>query len=135
MINFNVPLVTLATTALLALLASVLAVRVIVKRVKLKVEWGDGGQTEMAQAVRAHANFAELVPMALFALAACETVGTPRLWVVALALSLVAARLLSALGLSQSLGPSLPRQSGASITLVVTSAAALLTLVELLRAI
>jgi uncharacterized protein len=127
------PLVTLVTTALMALLASGLAVRVIVKRVKLKVESGDGSKPEMAQAVRAHANFSELVPMALLALAACEIAGTQRVWVIVLAASLVVARLLSALGLSRSLGPSLPRQAGATITLLVTSFAALLSLLALVR--
>jgi uncharacterized protein len=133
MSGFAPPLVTLVTTALMALLASYLAVRVIVKRVTLKVEWGDGGKPEMAQAIRAHANFSELVPMALLALAACEIAGTQQLWVIALAASLVAARLLSALGLSRSLGPSLSRQAGASITLLVTSTAALLSLLAFAR--
>jgi uncharacterized protein len=131
MTQMSLPLVTLFTTALMALLASWLAVRVIVKRVQLKVESGDGGQPEMSQAIRAHANFAELVPMALLALAACEIVGTKQLGVIALAAGLLAARLLSALGLSQSLGPSLPRQAGASLTLLITVAAALITLFAL----
>jgi uncharacterized protein len=133
MSDITPPLATLVTTAVMALLASCLAVQVIVKRVKLEIEWGDGGNPEMAQAIRAHANFSELVPMALLALAACEVAGTQRVWVIALCTSLVAARLLSALGLSRSLGPSLPRQAGASITLLVTSAAALLSLLSLAR--
>jgi uncharacterized protein len=131
MTQMSLPLVTLITTALMALLASLLAVRVIVKRVQLKVESGDGSQPDMSQAIRAHANFAELVPIALLALAACEIVGTQQVWVIVLAAGLLAARLSSALGLSRSLGPSLPRQVGASLTLLITVAAALITLFAL----
>jgi uncharacterized protein len=127
----QIPTITLATTAILALLASVLAVFVIVQRVRLKVEWGDGGNPLMAQAVRAHANFAEHVPIALLALACSELTGAPRVLVLACAGALILARVLSALGLSRSLGPSISRQAGASITIAVTVIAAITSLVSM----
>jgi uncharacterized protein len=117
------PIVTILTTAVLALLTSVLAIWVIIQRVRLKVEWGDGGLAEMAQAIRAHANFAEHVPMGLMAIAACELAGGPRILLIGLAAALVGARFLSAIGLLQSLGPSLPRQAGASLTIAATAIA------------
>jgi uncharacterized protein len=123
------PIVTILTTGALALLISALAIWVIVQRVRLKVEWGDGGLTEMAQAVRAHANFAEHVPMGLLAIAACELAGAPRVLLIGLAAILVGARFLSAIGLLQSLGPSLPRQAGASLTIAVTAIAGVTALV------
>ena len=124
----TLPVVTLFGIAVLALLGSILAILVIVARVRLKVEWGDGGKMSMARAIRAHANFSEYVPLALLAIGACELAGTPRTWVIALTVALATARVLSALGLSRSLGPSIPRQAGASITIAVTIVAAVAAL-------
>lgn len=112
--------VSLVGIGILAIFGALLAIFVIVQRVRLGVEWGDGGNVVMAQAVRAHANFSELVPLALFAIVAAEIAGTARLIVVGLVTALIAARLLSALGLARSLGPSLARQAGASVTILVT---------------
>jgi uncharacterized protein len=127
----TLPLITLTTVSGLALLASILAIQVIIKRVKLKIEWGDGANQSMAQAVRAHANFGEHVPIALLALGACEISGVHSLVTVGSALSLFLARLLSAVGLSRSLGPSIPRQAGASLTILVTVVCAIGTLFKL----
>ena len=124
----NLPVVTLFAVAVLALFVSILAILVIVAGVRLKVEWGDGGNMSMAQALRARANFSEYVPLALLAIGACELAGTPRTWVIALTVALATARVLSALGLSRSLGPSIPRQAGASITIAVTIVAAVAAL-------
>jgi uncharacterized protein len=128
------PSITLITVAGLALLSSVLAIQVIVQRVRLKIESGDGGHQEMAQAVRAHANFSEHVPIALLALGAYEIAGGQRVLLLACAGALILARLLSAIGLSRSLGPSIPRQAGASITLLVTIVCALAALIRLVPA-
>ena len=115
--------VSLLGTAILAIIGAILAILVIVQRVRLGIEWGDGGSISMAQAMRAHANFAEMVPLALLAIAAAEILDTPQLVVIGLVVSLIVARLLSALGLSRSLGPSFSRQAGASVTILVTIAA------------
>ena len=112
--------VSIVGTGILAIFGALLAIFVIVQRVRLGVEWGDGGNVVMAQAVRAHANFAELVPLALLAIVAAEIAGTQRLVVIGMVTALIAARLLSALGLSRSLGPSFARQAGASVTILVT---------------
>lgn len=112
------PAITPIAAALLGLLGAGLAVVVIVQRVRLGIEAGDGGHPRMAQAVRAHANFAEHAPLGLILLALLEIGGTPGWVVVTGAALLVVGRLLSAIGLSRSLGPSLPRQAGASATIV-----------------
>jgi uncharacterized protein len=124
----QMPSITLITTAVLALLASVLAIMVIIQRVRLKIESGDGGNPVMAQAVRAHANFAEHVPMALLAIACSEVTGTSRVLILVCASALIFARVLSAVGLSRSLGPSISRQAGASITIAITVIAAITSL-------
>ncbi len=103
-----------------------LTARVIVLRVRTGVQAGDGGHAPLAQAIRAHANFAEQAPLALLLLVIAETVGTPAVLVHALGSVLVLARLASAWGLSHSLGPTMPRQAGAGATALVLAAAALL---------
>ena len=50
------PTITATVAALIGLLAVLLAARVIVFRVRFKVNAGDGGHAPLAQAIRAHAN-------------------------------------------------------------------------------
>src|SRR5258708_37607872 len=93
------PFVTAILAAILGLFGAALTLNVIVNRVRLKVESGDGGLPAMAQAIRAHANFAEHVPLALLLIAAVEMMGGVRWLVVLLGAGLLLARLLSALRL------------------------------------
>ena len=74
--NMTVPSITAFYTALLGLLGAGLTVNVIVNRVRSKVDAGDGGVAKLAQAIRAHANFAEQAPLALIVLALAEMLGT-----------------------------------------------------------
>jgi uncharacterized protein len=129
----TVPVITILAIAILAVGAASLAIWVIVQRVRLKVEWGDGGNQDMAQALRAHANFSEHVPMALLAIGASEIAGVSRPLVIAMAASLIVARILSAYGLTRSLGPSWARQAGASITLATMILAGITALLQALR--
>src|SRR5262245_19999793 len=120
------PLVSASVAALLGLLAVFLAARVIAGRVRHGVDRGDGGHAALAQAIRAHANLAEQVPLALLLLAFAESAGYARSIIVVLVALLLVARLASAWGLSRSLGTTAPRQAGAGLTLLVTVVAALL---------
>jgi hypothetical protein len=122
------PAVTAIVAAVLGLLGVLLAVRVIVTRVRVGVNAGDGGHAVLAQAIRAHSNFTEHAPLAVLLLALAETSGAVRWAIIALGAVLVVARLASAWGLSHSLGPSQPRQAGAGLTLLVTVVASLLLL-------
>jgi len=124
----NPPFVTAIFAALFGLFAAALTLNVIVNRVRLKVESGDGGLPAMTQAIRAHANFAEHVPLALLLIAAIEMMGKAHWLVVALGVVLLAARLLSALGLGRSLAGTPPRQAGAALTLAVTITASVVIL-------
>jgi uncharacterized protein len=113
------PVVTTFYASILGLMAALLTIQVIVKRVRLRVESGDDGKPAMAQAIRAHGNFAEHVPLTLLLLACVESIGGVPLMIHILGIFLIIARCLSALGLSRSLNPSLPRQAGASITILI----------------
>jgi len=122
------PTISAALAAVLGLLGAFLVVRVIVTRVRLGVNAGDGGQATLAQAIRAHANFTEHVPLALLLLAFAESTGAAHWAIIVLAVVLLVARLASAWGLSHSLGPTQPRQAGAGLTVLVTVITALLIL-------
>jgi uncharacterized membrane protein YecN with MAPEG domain len=122
------PIVSAGLAAILGLLAVLLVVRVIVTRVRTGVNAGDGGHATLAQAIRAHSNFAEHVPLALLLLAFAEAGGALRWMILVLAAVLLVARLASAWGLSHSLGASQGRQAGAGLTILVTVVTSLLVL-------
>ena len=105
--------------------------RVILGRVKTGIQTGDGGNAQLAQAIRAHANFAEQTPLALLLVVLAQTAGAPTGIVHALGSVLLLARLASAWGLSHSLGPTMPRQAGAGATALVVAAASLLIVYRL----
>jgi uncharacterized membrane protein YecN with MAPEG domain len=127
-----VPSAAALYAAILGLLAALLTVRVILGRVRTRVQTGDGGDAALGQAIRAHANFCEQAPLALLLIALAEVLGTPVAWVHALGVTLVLGRLLSAWGLSHSLDASQARQSGAGLTILVVVVASLLVVVRLL---
>ena len=123
------PSITATVAALIGLLAVLLAARVIVFRVRFKVNAGDGGHAPLAQAIRAHANLVEHAPLALIVLAFAEaSVPAWRWLIMILGVVLLIARLASAWGLSHSLGGSTGRQAGAGLTQLVTIVASLLVL-------
>lgn len=124
----TVPWITALYAALLGLLAAALTVRVILGRVRSGVQAGDGGDAQLAQAIRAHANLSEQVPLALLLIALAEVTGAPGAVVHALGAALLVARLANAWGLSHSLGPTKPRQAGAGLTVLVVTVTALMIL-------
>jgi uncharacterized membrane protein YecN with MAPEG domain len=66
-----------------------------------KVGLGDGGVDDLERAIRAQANFAEYVPLALILMACLEFNGAP-LWLIAiLGVALVAGRVIHAKGINQ----------------------------------
>ena len=120
--------------AILGLLAATLTVRVILCRVRTGVQAGDGGNAQLAQAIRAHANLAEQAPLALLLMVLAEVAGAPAIVVHSLGVVLVVARLANAWGLSRSLGATQPRQAGAGLTVLVVVASSLVILYRLLIA-
>ena len=129
-----VPTASALYAALLGLLAAVLTVRVILNRVKTGIQAGDGGNAQLGQAIRAHANLSEQAPLALLLIVLVEVLGTPVGFVHALGGVLVLGRLSNAWGLSHSLGPTQPRQAGAGLTVLVVVAASLLIVYRVLAA-
>jgi len=93
--------VTLTTAGLLGLLYFVLSLRVVQVRGKLKVNLGDGGDDMLLSRIRAHANFAEYVPMLLILMALIELSVEPSLWLWALGATIVVARIAHAVGMAR----------------------------------
>jgi uncharacterized membrane protein YecN with MAPEG domain len=124
-------MITAFYAALLGLLGAALTVNVIVNRVRAKVDAGDGGVAKLAQAVRAHANFAEQAPLALILIGLAEVLGARMLVVQILGIALVLARLASAFGLNRTLGQSPGRQLGASVSILVLVAASIAVLLAI----
>jgi uncharacterized membrane protein YecN with MAPEG domain len=93
---------TLVSAGLCGLVFLWLSVRVVRVRLSAKVSLGDGGDALLLSRIRAHANFAEYVPMLLVLMLAIELSlkATPTtLWLPALALPLV--RLAHAVGMDR----------------------------------
>jgi uncharacterized protein len=122
------PFYTAIYAAILGVLAAILTINVIVNRVRTKVQAGDGGVAALAQAIRAHANFAEQTPIALLLIGLVEGLGYRAPIAIGLGGVLLLARLFSAWGLNSSLGLTFGRQAGATLSILVTLAAAALIL-------
>jgi uncharacterized membrane protein YecN with MAPEG domain len=127
------PYYTAIYTAILGLMAALLTVNVIVNRVRAKVDFGDGSVAALGQAIRAHANFAEHTPIALLLIGLVEAFGYPALVVNGLAAVFLLARLLSAWALNTTLKQSFGRQTGASLTILVTAISVALIIYAVVR--
>lgn len=119
------PTVTALAAALLALWLLWLSVAVIRQRLRARVAIGTGESTLLLRAVRAHANFAEYVPVSLALLLLLELGGAPRWWVAGLAGALVVGRVTHALGIAREPEALRFRQAGMLLTFSVLGFGAL----------
>ncbi|GAB4194195.1 MAG: MAPEG family protein [Wenzhouxiangellaceae bacterium] len=120
--------ITALFTALLGLFYLLLSYRVVKQRRTLKVGLGAGGHEALQQAVRAHANFAEYVPLALLILFLLESSGLPNWSLYLYGSILTIARFLHGQGLGRSGGYSFGRFHGTLATwlLILTGSITLL---------
>lgn len=122
------PYATAIYAAVLGLLGAILTVNVIVNRAKHNVLQGDGGVPALTQAIRAHCNFAEQVPLALIVVGLAEAFGYRSMIIHGLGVVLLVGRLLSAWGLATTMTLSFGRQAGATLTVIVVVVASVLIL-------
>jgi len=113
------PTVTGLYAGLLALMLVPLSFRMIGMRYRKQIGIMDGGDREMACAMRAHGNFTKYVPLSLILMALVEINGAPLYLVHLYGAVLVGGRALHAFGLSRSPGASRPRVAGMIATFVV----------------
>ena len=127
----QLPLITATYLAALALLYAGLSVQVVRLRRGKRVAFGDGGDTALRCAIRAHAHFAEYVPIIALMAAMLEMSGLAAIKVHAVMAALLVGRLLHPLGMHAKPGTLLftvGRVCGTVITTLVMIACALLIL-------
>jgi len=130
----GVPLVaTPLWAALLVLLYILLTVRVMRGRYRTRTALGSGGDPALERAIRAHANFAEYVPLTLILLLTLELQGAWSWLVHLLGVLLLVGRASHAFGISSTEEVLVRRQIGTGATLTTLGVAALGNLVMLAR--
>jgi len=95
----QLPLITAAYVAVLALLYAALGLQVVRLRRGNRVGFGDGGSADLRSAIRAHAHFAEYVPIIVVMAAMLEISGLPAMSLHVLMGALLVARLLHPFGM------------------------------------
>jgi uncharacterized membrane protein YecN with MAPEG domain len=127
----QLPSITAAYLGILALLYAVLGLQVSRLRRGNQVLFGDGGNIKLRSAIRAHANFAEYVPLIVLMVAMLEMSGIAAARVHLLMGALLVARLLHPLGMyvgPRTLQFQICRVGGILLTILVLIASAVLLL-------
>jgi uncharacterized membrane protein YecN with MAPEG domain len=131
----NIP-IALGTSGILGILYVALSFRVTLLRWSAKVSIGEGTTQAVAfgkeqeeisplrAAIRAHANFAEHVPIALILLAGIEAAGASHALCLILAIMLIAARIAHPIGMARK-APNPFRGGGAALTWLMIGIAGL----------
>jgi uncharacterized protein len=115
--------------ALLILGLIILQIRVILLRRGRRIGIGDGGDHQLAKAIRVHANYAENVPFGLVGLVLMALLGVSTLVIHLIGVLLVVARIAHAYGLSQTSKGSMGRVGGmvgSNIALIIMAIVLLL---------
>jgi uncharacterized membrane protein YecN with MAPEG domain len=127
----QLPSIAAAYTAILALLYAALGLQVVRLRGRNRAGFGDGGNADLRSAIRAHAHFAEYVPIIVLMAAMLESSGLPAMKVHVLMGALLVARVLHPFGMfaePQTLQFRICRVGGMVITTLVMIACAVLIL-------
>lgn len=120
--------ITLAFASLNALIFIFLSILVVRGRFKERVSVGAGGKTSLELKIRAHGNFAEYVPLALFLLALLEANDQPQALLCLLGTALTVGRISHAIGLRTVVAPNPFRFVGTLLTWVMITVAAVMGL-------
>ena len=128
----HLPSITATYLAVLALLYAALTIQVVRLRQSNRAVFGDSGNAQLRSAIRAHAHFAEYVPVTTLMIAFLEMSGLQPLRVHLLMGALLLARLLHPLGMYA--GPNtmqfrIGRVGGATLTILLLITCALMILV------
>ncbi len=126
------PSLTAAYAAIFGLLFTAISLRITYLRFRLGIHHGDGDAKGLARWIRAHANFAEYVPLILILAALHEAAGAPPAHINVLMLMLLVARIAHPFGmLAKVASPAqyLLRGTSAVSTWTVLAAVSLLLLI------
>jgi uncharacterized protein len=130
------PHITAFYLAVLALVYCALSAHVVLLRIKSRAAFGDAGSTELRSAIRAHAHFAEYVPIIAVMVAMLEMSGTAPLRVHLLMAGLLLSRLMHPFGMrarSVTWQFRIFRTGGMWLTQIVLVSAAVALLLRALR--
>lgn len=125
------PLITATYLAVFGLIYSALSMRVVLMRRGNRTAFGDGDNATLRAAIRAHAHFAEYVPIIVLMVGALEVLGTPAVQLHMLLGALLVARIIHPLGLHAKPGTLqflVGRVFGMALTVFVLVTSALLLL-------
>lgn len=111
--------ITALTAGILALFFLAMTFWVIAGRFTHKVELGDGGHKDLQMRIRAHANFAEYVPLCLILMFFVEAGGGARWLPLLMGILLVFARVAHAIGVGVIEKPGPFRLAGTATTNIV----------------
>ena len=126
-----VPHITLLYAALLTFLLVALILRIVRLRWALRVGLGDGEDKGLRKAIRAHGNFIETAPWAIFLMLLLEMTGAASSTILHVyGSALLTARLLHAWGISHHSGFSAGRGIGMVLTAIVMMTGAVLLLLR-----
>jgi len=117
---------------ILALIFIAASINIIKLRFRHKVGIGDGEVSELAKAIRGHANFAEFVPLALILMAIAEANNISSTMLHSCGALLVAGRVSHLIGLAKTKGSSIPRALGVFSTYGVILACAIANILNYL---
>ncbi|WP_417451862.1 MAPEG family protein [Kordiimonas sp.] len=122
--------ITLITASFLGLLLIYLSFNVSKHRGRAKVSIGDGGDDQLAHAIRAHGNLIEFAPMALILLGLLEYQGLTPIIVIVLGAAFVLGRLMHGLTFGKFEGRNPYRFWGTILTWLVILIACVLGLLK-----
>ncbi len=108
--------ITALTAGVLAIIYLAMTIWVIMARVKYRIDLGHGDNKDLHMRIRAHANFAEYVPICLIVMFFVEAGGGPRWLVLAMGAALVLGRLAHVYGVGMIEKPGLGRLAGTFAT-------------------
>lgn len=111
--------VTAITAGLLALIFSVLSLRVIRLRRENKISLGDGGNEELRRAARGHANFSEYAPLGVLLILIAELQSVNMILLAVVAAALLAGRAMHGYAFAFTTGNMPLRSLGLQLTLIV----------------
>ena len=131
----HAPVISATYLGVLGLIYTVLSMRVVQLRRGNRIGFGDGDNATLRAAIRAHAHFAEYVPLIVLMVAALELFGTAAVQLHMLLGALVVSRIMHPFGLHAKPGTIqffVGRVLGMALTLFVLVTSALLLLRHLL---
>ena|ERR1700680_2851577 len=129
-----IPIIVPTYASILVLIFVFLSVRVIQMRASAKIGLGTGGNPIMERRVWVHGNFSEYVPLALLLLAFMELQSHSRYLIHVLCIILIIARVCHAIGVSPQNETFQLRVAGVLGTFLVLVVAAIVLLINGLRA-